>query len=294
MVPPKKKLVCIINPIAGKGKGADFAKIIASGIDQRKFDFNIQISEHSNHVSILTQNAISNNADVIIGVGGDGTINQIASHLIDTEIALGIVPLGSGNGLGNFLNIPSDISKSLELINTFRIRRIDTGIINGLCFVSVAGVGFDATVARSYAQSENRGFRTYFKSSVRNYFSYKPAKYKIRTNDTVIARKALLITFANSDQFGYNTSISPQASIDDGYLDMCIMKKVPVLKAPFVALKLFRKKIHTSVYHEMFRIKEATLFRKRTSVIQIDGEPVVMKDKTIHVKIKPKSLSVIC
>jgi diacylglycerol kinase (ATP) len=290
----KYKIFFIINPVAGRGRAALVAEVIEQYIDREKFNHQILVSNKQGQVELLAAQAIEEGADVIVAVGGDGTVNEVAKKIIHTDIILGIIPLGSGNGLGNHLKIPHNAEKAIALINRLQIMRIDTGAINGLYFVSVAGIGFDAVVARQYARSGKRGLKTYVRYTMRKYFSYKPGKYKIRFNGEVIFRKALLITFANSDQFGYNTSIAPKAKSDDGYLDMCILEKIPLLITPFTLPRLFTRRIHTSRFHESHHVKEATVFRKRTSVIQIDGEPVRMKERILHIRIHEKSLSVIC
>jgi diacylglycerol kinase (ATP) len=290
----KLHLTFIINPIAGKGRAGNMSDVIEKCIDKTKFTYKILFSEKAGHIKKITKEALQSGTDIIIAVGGDGTVNEVARHIVHTDVILGIIPVGSGNGLGNYLKIPHNYEQALDTINAFHVKKIDTGTINNHFFVSVAGIGFDASVAKEYAKSKSRGFKTYLRSTIRKYFRYKPAKYKIRIGDIVIKRRALLITFANSDQFGYNTSIAPHAIIDDGFFDMCIMRKVPIFAAPLVVPRLFTRKIHKSVYHESHKVSEATVFRKRTSVIQVDGEAMKMKDKIIKVTNHPLSLWVIC
>jgi len=290
----KLHLSFIINPIAGKGRAGNMTDAIEKCIDKTKFTYTILFSEKAGHIKKITKEAIQQKTDIIIAVGGDGTVNEVARHLVHTDVILGIIPVGSGNGLGNYLKIPHNVEQALNIINAFHVKKIDTGTINDRFFVSVAGIGFDASVAKEYAKFQSRGLKTYVRSVLRKYFRYTPAKYKIRIGENVIKRRALLITFANSDQFGYNTSIAPHASIDDGLFDMCIMKKVPMFAAPIVVSRLFTRKIHKSAYHESHKVSEATVFRKRTSVIQVDGEPIKMKAKIIKVKNYPQSLWVIC
>jgi diacylglycerol kinase (ATP) len=289
----KLNLCVIINPIAGKGKTSSVAQQILEKIDAQKFNIVMKTSDAPGEVEKLAIEAVQSGTNVIVAVGGDGTVNEVARTIVNTEIILGIIPLGSGNGLANHLKIPKSIDKAAGIINRMNVRLIDTGTINNHFFVSVAGIGFDATVAKAYANAPSRGFRTYLRSTVKKYFSYKPARYKIKFNDQLIARRALLITFANSDQFGYNTSIAPEATIDDGFFDMCIVRKVPPMKALFVLPKLFTHRIHRSSYHETWKVTEATVFRKRTSVIQIDGEPVTMKEKIIRIRNHKHSLKII-
>lgn len=289
----KKKIRFIINPIAGKGVDNSIIDIIQNTIDKSLFDVSYHISSKQSDVESETLKALSEGVEIIVAVGGDGTVNEIARHLVFKPVILGIIPTGSGNGLANFLHIPKDVKKAIEIINAMNVRFIDTGTINNFHFFSVAGIGFDAKVAKSYAESGTRGFKAYFKSAAKTYIQYKPAKYKIRFNDHIIARKALLITFANTNQYGYNTSIAPDAIIDDGLLNMCILQKVPIVNTPLVLPKLFTGKIHTSKFHESYLVDSAIVYRKRRSVIHIDGEPVKMKDRIIYVHCHKHSLQVL-
>ncbi len=293
MNPAKIQLCVIINPIAGRGRASAVSEEILQTINTSIFDVTMKTSSKPGEIETLAHQALQEGAGVIVAVGGDGTVNEIARVIVHTNVILGIIPLGSGNGLANFLKIPKSVKEAVQIINTMNIRSIDTGTINNHFFVSVAGVGFDASVAKDYAKSGSRGFISYLKSSVKKYYRYQPAKYKIRFNNQIISRKALLITFANSDQFGYNTSIAPEARIDDGLFDMCILRKVPLHFTPFVLPRLFTHRIHKSGFHETWKVNEATIFRKRTSVIQVDGEAIRMKDKIIHVKNYRQSLRVI-
>jgi diacylglycerol kinase (ATP) len=294
MTNSKKNITFIINPIAGTGSKSKLTQTIDDTINKQLFDYKIVVSKKAGEIPKLVRNEKKNGAQIVVAVGGDGTVNEVARELVHSQIILGIIPTGSGNGLANFLKISKKVEEAVTVINQVRVKKIDTGTINGLFFVSVAGIGFDASVAKEYAQSKGRGLKTYVKSTIRKYFSYKAAKYKIKYNNTLIARRALLITFANSNQFGYNTSIAPKALIDDGFFDMCIMQKVPVYATPFVLPKLFTHRIHRSKYHETIRVSEAMVFRKRTSVIQIDGEAIKMKDRIIHVVNHKQSLNVLC
>lgn len=293
MKDPRHNICFIINPIAGRKKGTDVIRVIEAAIDTNKFKHTIFVSRKPGHVTLLADEAVNNGADIIVAVGGDGTVNEVARRIVKTNIILGIIPLGSGNGLAHYFKIPNDCRKAMEIINSMNVISMDTGTINGLFFISVAGIGFDATVAKEYKESGKRGLKTYLSSSIRNYFRYKPSKYKIRIGNQVISRRALLITFANSDQFGYNVSIAPEAKINDGLFDMCVMRKVPVNDAPFVIPKLLAHKIHRSKYHELFRAADITVFRKNTSVIHVDGEAVEMNSKIIHVVNHHQSLRVL-
>jgi len=290
----KKRIHFIINPIAGKGKAPTLVPLIEEYIDHKLYKTSYHISKKSKHATKIANKAIENGCDVIVAIGGDGTVNEIATVAIKNNIPLGIIPIGSGNGLGNYLKIPQDIAESINIINKYKVKFIDVGYINDYLFVNVAGVGFDAEVAKAYSKLSIRGFAGYFHSTVLNYIPYKSKKYKIRFNNQVIARKALLISFANSGQYGYNTSIAPEAEIDDGLIDMCIMDKVPPFLVPFVVSQFFTKTIDHTPYHESYKISEAFVYLNSEPVIHVDGEPIKLPDKILHVRAVPQALQVIC
>jgi len=169
---------------------------------------------------------------------------------------------------------------------------IDTVSVNDELFASIAGVGFDALVAKKFAQAGRRGFFTYFHIALQAYPSYRPRKYKMIIDGKQVQTKALFVSFANSNQFGYNTIISPSASIDDGLMDVCIVQKAPVITTPYILGLLWRNKLEMSGYLEIIKAREVILTRNRNKKINLDGEPVkVGKDLTIRVN--PLSLKVI-
>jgi diacylglycerol kinase (ATP) len=294
MASNKKKIHFIINPIAGKGKAGTVVPLIEEHIDHKKYKTFYHISKKPKHAIKISEKAAESGCDIIVAIGGDGTVNEVASVAIKYNIPLGIIPIGSGNGLGNYLHIPHDVAECVKILNNYNIKPIDVGYINDFLFVNVAGVGFDAEVAKAYSKLSMRGFAGYFKSTVLHYIPYKSKKYKIRFNNQMIARKALLISFANSGQYGYNTSIAPHAKIDDGLIDMCIMNKVPAVLVPFVASQFFTKTIDHTQYHESYQITEAYIYLNKKSVIHLDGEPVKLTNKILHVRVQSKGLQVIC
>ena len=239
-----------------------------------------------------SRNAVNQGSDAVIAVGGDGTVNEIARGLVGTDIPLGIIPAGSGNGLSRHLKIPMNPKKALQILNEFRTVKIDTATLNESLFVSVAGVGFDAAVARKFSKAGKRGFRTYFNIVATSYPFYKPKKYHMVIDGKEITRRALFVSFANSNQFGNNTSIDPNAIVDDGFIDVCIVRKVPLWKIFILAPLLFIKKFDRTHYIEIIRAKEVELIRKKGKSGHLDGDPF-KAGKNIHLKIQPLSLSVI-
>jgi len=159
-------------------------------------------------------------------------------------------------------------------------------------FVSIAGIGFDAKVARQFAKTRKRGFKTYARIVLKEYAAYKPRKYTLILDGKAKKVRAFFISFANSSQFGYNTRIAPAASIVDGKIDVCVVEKPPVKAFPGIAHMMFRQRIDRSKYIETYQAANIIVKRKKGKTVNIDGEPVKM-GKKIHFSISPASLNVI-
>jgi diacylglycerol kinase (ATP) len=287
-----KNILFIINPISGTGKKKNLEKLIDQGLDKSKFVYRIVYTEAAGQATLICREAVEQGADAVIAVGGDGTANEVGQALVGTETVLGIIPSGSGNGLARHLKIPFNTKKAVEVINRFKLHRIDTATINEKVFLSIAGVGYDAFVAKKFAKAAKRGFFSYFRIVSGEYKTYRPKKYVLEVDGKTITRRALLITFANSNQFGNNTSISPEATIDDGFIDICILRRIPLHLIPFYVPMLFTKTFHKTQYIEIIRAKEATITRKKGKTMHFDGDPMEM-GKRIEMKVNPASLKII-
>jgi len=288
----KKKIIFIVNPISGVGRQKDIEALINKYLDASLFDFSVVYTEKPGDATELSMNAVSQGLNAVIAVGGDGTVNEIAQGLVGTDVALGIIPTGSGNGLSRHLGIPMNPKKALQILNTYKTSKIDTATLNDGLFVSVAGVGFDASVAKKFSRSGKRGFRTYFNIVASSYPFYRPKKYRMVIDGKEITRRALLVSFANSSQFGNNASIDPSAVLDDGYIDVCIVRKVPLWKMSFIVPLLFMKKFDRTHYIEIIRAKDVELVRKKGKSGHLDGDPF-KAGKNVHLKIQPLSLNII-
>jgi diacylglycerol kinase (ATP) len=288
----KKKLTFIINPVSGVFSKDRIISAIDSDLDKNKYDYSIEFTEGPGHAVEICNRRIGEGVDIIVAVGGDGSVNEIARTLTYKNVALGIIPAGSGNGLAHHLKIPFSYKKAINIINEGKTLKIDTGSINKVFFVSIAGIGFDGIVAHEYAKNKRRGFFTYVKVVTEEYVNYRPRKYTIEINGEILKRKALFISFANSDQFGYGASIAPSASVDDGLLDVIIMRKPPMIEIPLLASLLYWNKIDLSRQLEIIKAKELVVKTRRKRWVNIDGEPLKMKKK-LEVKIHPLSLNII-
>lgn len=288
----KKKIQFIVNPVSGVGRQNMLDTYIRKVLDLDKFEPIVTQTRKPGDGTIIAREASGAGIGIVVAAGGDGTVNEVVRGLINTDSTLGIIPIGSGNGLAHHLNIPTNPASAINLINRESISKIDTVLINDHIFVSIAGVGFDARVAEKFAKSDRRGFLSYFRIVSKEYQKYKPKNYKLFIDGKEHETKALLISFANSNQFGYNTQIAPKARIDDGLIDVCIVKKVPIIELPVIAHLLYWKQIERSKYIEIIQAREVKLQQSKNRTINLDGEPVKL-GRELNIKINPLSLKVI-
>ena len=291
-----KNIAFIINPISGaketQSAKRKLPKLIMQTLDKEQWLPNIAFTEYAGHAQELAYQYGRMGFDAVVAVGGDGTVNEVARGLRGTETALGIIPMGSGNGFARHLNIPIRPNRAIEMLNHSEPIRVDYGLANGKLFVSTCGTGFDAVVADHFAGSNKRGFATYFQNALKEVFSYTPQTYHIVGDGLDVTHKAFLITFANANQWGYEALIAPKASVQDGKMDIMLMSSHAILGSASLALRLFAGSIDDSHFMDTLRAKEVTLFREEAAPFHIDGDPVDM-DKDIHIKIVEDGLHVL-
>lgn len=288
----KKRVRFIINPISGTRDKLFIESYIIKYINHNLFIFDIEYTEYAHHATKLAKDAAQKGYDIVVAIGGDGSINEIALGLINSNTALAIIPNGSGNGLAHYLKIPLNVQKAIEIINDLNITPIDTATINEKLFVSIAGLGFDALVADNFAKSKTRGFLSYLKIIIKNYFTYRRKSYILYVDNKTIEKKAMMISLANSNQFGYDTIIAPNAIINDGLLDVCIIDKIPFFEVGLLSLLLFLRKIEVSKHVDIIKCKEIVIQQNKKRVIHVDGDPMHF-EKRLHIKVNPLSLKVV-
>ena len=291
-IPANSKVVFIINPIAGTRQKQVILDAIAEAFPREAFE--VVFSEYPGHANEIALQKVKEGHESIVAVGGDGTVNEVASALVNTPCRLGIIPAGSGNGLARHLNIPVQPTAALGVIKHHKVHTIDAGKVNGRYFFCTCGTGFDASVGKKFARDSKRGMLNYVRATIHQYIRYSPKSYMLKTGKKKIDLDAFLVTFANSGQYGNNAYIAPNAVIDDGMLDLCILRPFPKATTLELGLRLFFKNIDQSPYLEVMRIKKASLRRKgrRKITLHLDGEPVTIKGK-IKVKVVPGALQVL-
>ena len=286
-----KNIAFIVNPISGTKAKNRVAKLIRELLDLQQFAPTVVVTEYAGHATQLAQQFAMEDYYAVVAVGGDGTINEVASGLIGTATALGIVPNGSGNGFARHLDISTRMNRAIEMLNNSEVINVDYGLVNDQPFFSTCGVGFDAIVAQDFSDS-SRGFKGYLQSIFKDFFQYKADTYQLKGEGIDITTTAFLVNFANAGQWGYVAYIAPKASVQDGWLDVAIVSEFPMTAAASLALSLFTKNIDEKLHMNTIRAKELTLTRTSEGPMHIDGTPVMMPAE-LHVKIVEEGLKVL-
>ncbi|MDD3321635.1 MAG: YegS/Rv2252/BmrU family lipid kinase [Paludibacter sp.] len=288
----KSKIAFIINPISGTGKKEDLPALIRQELDARMYEPEIVFTQSRGDGTILAKSFIDRGFQFIVAVGGDGTVNEVARALIHTDCSLGIIPIGSGNGLARHLGIPMNNKRAIQQLNVSETIQMDYGLVNGKHFFCTCGTGFDAYVSTEFAKGKRRGIMSYIEKIITGYFSYKSKKYQLLGNGIDLKVKAFVLTFANASQWGNNAYIAPQASVQDGKMDISIMSNFPIIAIPTLAINLFAKSIDKDLFMTTLRSAEITLIREDSGPFHYDGEPYE-EGKEILVKTVPDGLNVL-
>ncbi|MFD3407898.1 diacylglycerol kinase family protein [Aquirufa sp. HETE-83D] len=274
----------ILNPNAGTNSPQKRARIrtVLEAIPTAK----VWLTEKVNHAKELTQKAINEGATKIIAIGGDGTINEVASTLLYSHIPLGIIPMGSGNGLARHLGIPLSFEMALERALTGTLITIDSAKWNNRMFFCTAGIGFDATVAANFALRGKRGFINYIYSTFVSLITYRPV---------IIDELGPIFSFtvANANQFGNNAYISPESDLQDGLLEVIQINPGTTLQLVHLGISLFRKKLHLHPLVNIKTVKSLQFHAPKGIPYHLDGESLVLENDSVEITIIPNSLLVV-
>ena len=289
----KKRILFIVNPISGHRDKSRFRDQVAGEFGGGDFSCEVVFTERAGHAAELSAEAVGV-YDIVAAVGGDGTLNEVARSLVGTDTAMAVIPCGSGNGLARCLHIPTDTGRALRLLRSGCVRRIDTATVNGRFFLSVAGIGLDAQTAFDFAQDPRRGFIPYAYYASSNYFHLKPETVTLTFDGReTLTCSPMLVTFANSNQYGYNAVIAPHASLQDGLLDTCILSRPPLPVLPAFVTMLMNGLLDRSRYLTEIQASHITVERPSAGVVNLDGDPVMM-EAVLDVRVVPGSLGVVC
>lgn len=291
----KNKIIFIINPIAGKGKGRMIETEIQSYFNQKNVEFETFLTESIGHATEITNQVLTKNPDIIVACGGDGTINEVAQALVGSNVALGIIPIGSGNGLAANLHIPKTTEKAFETILKAKINKIDAGKINENYFFSNMGLGIDADVINNYAQTKTRNFLGYVTASTKAIFNFQPKKFNIELdNEHTLDDDFYFVFCSNSNEAGYGISFSPNAKLNDGKLDFLAVKKLNFIQQIQFSANVLGKRIEKMKQAKVLQVNSVKFNSKQPKTIaQVDGEAVIFNQNSIEVSIIPNALNVI-
>lgn len=276
-----RKFIYFINPVSGTGGKALLLEIIKNKTAEKNIPFEILHTNAAGEYEYLKEKIAAEKITDVIVCGGDGTVTQIANALLGTTINIGIIPMGSGNGLAFAAKIPKRIHKALEVVYAGNAAAVDSFYINKKFGCMLCGLGFDAQVAHDFAKQQKRGLATYIKQSTKNFFSARPYPFELILDGKSISTEAFFISIANSNQFGNNFTIAPQASLHDGLLDIVVVNKMSKLRMIWTVLKQIHngqvrlyedKKYHRNDIH-YFQTKKLIIKNPQLAPLHIDGDP---------------------
>ncbi len=279
----KKTLLAIINPISGTTKKEYVPELLDTLVDKEKFTLTVRFTQRAGHATELTKEAIEKKIYGVVAIGGDGTINEVASALCGSNTALGIIPCGSGNGLARHLGVPVNMEKAIQILNIDNVESLDYCTVNERPFFCTCGVGFDAHVSEKFAQSGKRGPLTYIQNTLLEYLKYRPQKYHIEMGEEVVSEDAFLIACGNASQYGNNAFIAPKASMHDGLIDVTLIHPFTPLDTAIMSFLLFTKHLDQDINITTYRVPELVIRRNKPGVMHIDGDPVMM-EKDLYIK----------
>ncbi len=272
----RRHILAIINPVSGTGSKDKIPRLIDTVVDQEKNDVSIVISEYAGHAHEIAAQAANDGIDIVVAIGGDGTVNEVGSALCNTDTAMAIVPSGSGNGLARHLRISMNASRALQVLNNGVVGQFDYCTINGKPFFCTCGMGFDAAVSYKFSNEGTRGFITYIKTALSEYIKYQPQDYVINIDGTELKEKAFVIACCNAAQYGNNAYIAPRATMQDGLIDVTVMHPFNMIESPLIGARLFLRQLNHDNHVSIYRGKHVIIERTHEDIIHVDGDPMIM------------------
>ncbi len=287
----KLRIRFIINPISGVGKKQLLPALIDRYLDHELFDYDIAFTEYRKHARDLAYQSALEGIEIVCAVGGDGSVHEVGTALIGTPSVLAIIPAGSGNGLARHLKIPLSYKEAILNINRMHQRTIDTVVVNDKAFLGTGGYGFDAYIARKFDNHHRRGFWGYTSLIVREFNRYQPKKFTISINGETFTTRVVLCSIANSSEFGNGFVVSPYSNMEDGQLELCLLRPFGFGNTPSVIYRFFRRSSHRSRYMKIIPFTKARIILDEL-IAHYDGEPFEVR-KELNLEVVPKSLRIL-
>jgi YegS/Rv2252/BmrU family lipid kinase len=287
------KYIFILNPRAGRKKNArNHVDLIDDYMRNSNHDYEFAFTTCAGDATHIAQKSASDGFDIIVAMGGDGTVNEVASGLIHSKGALGIIPSGSGNGIARSLDIPLELEKNIPFLIDPQIITMDVGKVNGKFFIGISGTGFDAVIGQKFQEFGVRGPIPYFMIGVKEYMQYHPQKYLIEVEQEKFSCEALLIAVANTKQYGNGAIIAPQADPTDGLLDVCIIQNLNPVGSIKLVPMLFKGNIDQCKSITFKKCKTMKISSEAGGMLfHRDGEPDSITE-SLDIAIVEKSLKV--
>ena len=287
-----KKAIVIYNPISGKGASSRAAELMKQSALSNKYELIFAKTEYSGHAKEIALKGIEDGVRYFIAVGGDGTINEIGSVLKGKDAVMGIIPMGSGNGLAKHIGMSTELSKAINQLTTAKESAIDTLRINNRFAVNVSGFGFDGYVAYRFNHDGKRGLSTYTKIGLTEYFKYPFQEFEITIAEKTMSVKKHMLVIANASQFGNAAIIAPTAELTDGIIELVAVELPPTLKIPGILYRLFTGKLRDNKYIQTFKCNSFSAKSKIPVHLHIDGESMEPIHE-INVELAPQSLTIL-
>jgi YegS/Rv2252/BmrU family lipid kinase len=288
----KQTILFIVNPKSGVSNKKRVPQMVEKYIDRERYDHEIVYTQYAGHAVELAKDAAMRGIDVVVAVGGDGTLNEVGRGLVHTNTAMGVIPCGSGNGFARHLGIPMSIKGSIDFINKAEATAIDYGKLNGHPFFCACGMGFDAKVSNDFANDGSRGPFTYIKTSLVDWVNYKPETYCVETPYFKRTFEAFVIACGNASQYGNNAYIAPFASMRDGLLSISILSPFSTFEMPLMAGHLFNHTFAESSHMTTLSTSWIRIKRTAPGPVHYDGEPCMM-DEELNIEIVPDGIKVL-
>lgn len=288
------RVLFVVNPNSGWHNGGEFANVLSKIPQYDSVEYDIVMTQRRRHANELAKRGVeSGKYKVIVAVGGDGTVNDVASALVGTDVALGVIPMGRGNGFARHVGYSMRLRNSLRQLLSGVVDKVDAMEVNGRYSFNVSGIGFDALVAHVASNTRVRGVFSYIWAAITQFFKYRSHTYKLTIDGKEMTVKAFLFSFANTEQYGSNFIIAPRASVQDGVMELCIIDKVKnvLLIGIDYTRHLFLENNEKTQAFRMFHCKEVTIEGK-INTVHIDGEPMFM-ESPLNIKVLPRVLNVV-
>jgi len=288
-----QKILFVINPISGDLDKNYLRENIKRFAEERHFIFETHYTKGQDDEQLITESINKFAPDKVVSIGGDGTCNLVSKILINKQIVMGIIPMGSANGLAKELEIPQTLPEALEIIVADKTKVIDTVMINDVHLsIHLADIGINAQIIKRFERDQIRGFSGYAKHFIQELLAAKPLKFKVTLDGRKIVEKAHMVVIANATKYGTGAIINPRGNISDGQFEIIFIRPYSYWHLLQMIIPFFTRKIHELDYIKSFSGKKATIHNYGQKELQIDGE-LIGRFKEINVEINPQALEIL-